>query len=362
MSVPPEVSAISRKRDPAIEAYRGLAILLVVMGHAQVIGFRFAGAEHGTWNFYVSLLGREVSSCANAVFLAISGYLLGAVLIESKAQYAAFLRKRLARVLIPYLIWSVVFTAVYGALGRPFSVPDFLLRLAIGGVDGPYYFIVLLMQCYLLMPVCQKLANTRYAFHILVPLHLAYIALVYVIRLRVLTADSYLGLPVYMFYNVPFLAWFTFFFLGVYLRSYPAVLSRIRPQWLAMGVLVCYFAAWAESLIAAHFGHVEFATSTVRFPCMAYSAFVVLLLFKLRDKAWPSFLHVLSDCAFGIYFTHMFLIRIVDRGLMRVHALYAFQPAYQLVMVVGVVVACLLGIAAMRRIFGKRFAKDYLGL
>jgi fucose 4-O-acetylase-like acetyltransferase len=111
---------------------------------------------------------------------------------------------------------------------------------------------------------------------------------------------------------------------------------------------------------AQHVG-VEFATSIVRFPVMAYSAAMVLLMFKLHNRTWPRVFAVLGQYTFGIFFIHMFLLRVLDKELQRIHWLYLCQPIYQFLMIGLVLGLCWLAITSVRRVIGKDRASKYLG-
>ena len=91
---------ISKKRDPFIDSLKGVAIILVVIGH--VVG-TMLGEDQATQN----VLFRICYSFHMPLFMTISGFLTGGTTKDFK-----WLRKRALRLLLPWVIWTTVFCIV----------------------------------------------------------------------------------------------------------------------------------------------------------------------------------------------------------------------------------------------------------
>ena len=130
---------------------RGIAILLVIGIHTYTIS-PFEGASN------ILRIGiRETLNFAVPLFLAISGFFIAKKNMSSKKIYFSFLKKQLPRVYFPAVLWSLPMLALWLYQGK-----DFLLSLGkvLGCMTfGPYYFIVLIIQLYLLHPVIKKMAE-----------------------------------------------------------------------------------------------------------------------------------------------------------------------------------------------------------
>ena len=85
------------------DVLRGLAIIGVVAIHSSTTGFQF---EHHSFNFNFTVVWRNLLNFSVPLFLAISGYFLAKKKIESLDDYLAFIKKYIARVYIPFFIWS----------------------------------------------------------------------------------------------------------------------------------------------------------------------------------------------------------------------------------------------------------------
>ena len=128
---------------------RGLAILMVIGIHTYTVR-PFGGMGN------ILLIGiREAINFAVPLFLAISGFFIGKKEIANRQEYVAFIRKQVPRVYLPMLVWSlpVVFLWIYKGQNVLMALGKEMLGMAF----GPYYFIPLIIQLYLLHPLIKRL-------------------------------------------------------------------------------------------------------------------------------------------------------------------------------------------------------------
>ena len=127
------------------DALRGLAIIMVVMIHGYSSCYSYPNIPIGSIAF------RNVFNVAVPIFLAISGYFLASKNLNN-GGYGLFLQHQIPRVYIPMLFCSL---------------PLFFVGISHGGRITPfislfscsysvYYFIAVIIQCYLLLPILQK--------------------------------------------------------------------------------------------------------------------------------------------------------------------------------------------------------------
>lgn len=140
------------KRTAYFDFLRGIAILMVVGIHT------FATLPFiGGFNIFAILI-RQIIGCAVPVFLALSGFLLGSKNITSFEQKISFWGKQISKVYIPALLWSIplfVLSLAEGDSGIVKAVAKFFLM-----GFSIYYFIALIIQCYLALPLLQKIDYT----------------------------------------------------------------------------------------------------------------------------------------------------------------------------------------------------------
>lgn len=136
------------QRNLYFDALRGIAIMMVVAIHT------FYACEFDSWLSICAISMREIFNMAVPMFLAISGFFIGRMVFEDKRQVFAFWKKQIPKVYIPVLFWSIPYF-VLAILCEGQSILENVLLFFFCGYSI-YYFIALIVQCYLLLPVMQK--------------------------------------------------------------------------------------------------------------------------------------------------------------------------------------------------------------
>jgi probable poly-beta-1,6-N-acetyl-D-glucosamine export protein len=119
---------------------RALAIVSVVITHAGFSAFRDRQI------MFVAIDTFQLF-CVPA-FLLLSGFFLTNK-PENQNNPGLAVKKRLSRIIPPYLFWSVVLSILnnWGSLPK-FNLLSLLRDILTGSVMPPYYFIVVIIQCY----------------------------------------------------------------------------------------------------------------------------------------------------------------------------------------------------------------------
>lgn len=349
-----------KKRVTSFDAFRGIAIILVVFAHATGFGWGFQD-KPGALNFfnlYYSVFMRNLALFSLPLFLLISGYWLGKSEFHTRGDYWMFLRKRVSRIAVPYLFWSVFFLSLYAvkdalAGESTFSVGGFLLAIALGKADGPYYFILLILQFYVLAPFFCRVGRSTRGMAAMIALHALVIAALYYVRFFYAPDLSYIAV------KLPFLAWLSIFPAGVYLRHHPKVMDRGGAGLFAGLALLLLVLEMAESAVLLETGfHYEFGISDIRVSSILYAFSVVFFFVKFRDREWPQVLVTFGEYAFGIFFIHGIVLRTFAKGFA---PLFAVQPAYQTAISLSTLAVCCLVIFGTRRVVGRGFSSRFLG-
>lgn len=134
---------ISNKRNPYFDLLRGLAILAVIGIHT------YSRQMDNT-----SLVIRQCLNFAVPLFMAISGYMLATKRLDSKAEMIDFWKRQIPKVYVPMIVWSIPYF-VMNCSTKGISLYGILMWF-VGGYSI-YYFIALIVQCYLLLPVLQRI-------------------------------------------------------------------------------------------------------------------------------------------------------------------------------------------------------------
>ena len=124
-----------------IQILRGLAIIAVVLIHTSPGG-------------YSQVWIRPFINWSVPMFLFLSGYLTK---LEND-DWTSLIRKRVLRVMIPYLIWTVVYTI------PNFTPARFLFNLVTAKGAMTLYFIFVYIQMVMLTPVLTKLSKPKFGW------------------------------------------------------------------------------------------------------------------------------------------------------------------------------------------------------
>ena len=135
------------QRNLYFDTLRGIAILRVVAIHT------FIACEFDNFQSICAISMREIFNVAVPLFLAISGFFIGRKKFESNYQIITFWKKQIPKVYIPTLFWSVPYLTL--AVYHQQSLLKNILVFVLCGYSI-YYFIALIIQCYLLLPFIQK--------------------------------------------------------------------------------------------------------------------------------------------------------------------------------------------------------------
>ncbi len=144
-----------RQRIAFLDYARVLACFMVIIVHSCEFfyigdsGLEIKNRDDGLW---VSVID-SAFRCAVPLFVMISAYLL----VPVKESAGLFFRKRLVRVVVPFLIWSVLYATLpylWGAMSAE-DVGRSVLTLTynFNNASGHLWFIYMLLGVYLIMPV-----------------------------------------------------------------------------------------------------------------------------------------------------------------------------------------------------------------
>lgn len=143
-------------RNSYYDFLKGLAIMGVIAIHTMVFNSDPYSLTGSMLAIFRNLLG-----CCVPFFVAASGYFLCNKKVNTKATYLNFIKTRLQTVYRPMLIWGLPWL-ILGLLyvKRPISLYYVLGMYFIGGLSI-LYFINLIIQLYLLLPIIQKIDKNK---------------------------------------------------------------------------------------------------------------------------------------------------------------------------------------------------------
>lgn len=287
---------MQKRRNRSFDVVRALACLMVMLMHSPMPDADVSG-------LVLSSISLICAPCIGLFFM-VSGTLLLPVQADSRT----FLRRWLGKVVAPTLFWTFFYLHVsrlsgeaeWGGLWRsvcsiPFSPQG----------HGVLWFMYVLVGLYLVAPVLSPWLRQAPKGKLRFFLSLWVVTLLYpVLSLFVTVSDGPVG-PLYYFAGYA-----GYFVLGHYLHRH---YRRSSPWLLAAGLLLPLACAAACKL-----GGVEVDFYSVFWYLSAFVAMMCVSWFQaglqfLRGVELPSrisrWLTDFSNCSFGIYLVHIFIMR-----------------------------------------------------
>ena len=282
------------QRNLYFDSLRGIAILMVVAIHT------FIACEFDNFQSICAISMREIFNVAVPLFLAISGFFIGRKKFESNYQIITFWKKQIPKVYIPTLFWSVPYLTL--ALYHQQSLLKNILVFLLCGYSI-YYFIALIIQCYLLLPFIQKKMLNYAMGGVILSLSLICVA--------VISYTNITRFPLIVFAG-PVIVWLIFFWIGVFLSRSE---RNYKIGWIFVGVLISF----ALMLIETKLRHEATGGGYgIKPSSFIFSFLMILLLLSKRmeqkyvkDNIINKVLTVVGDYSFPIYLIHCFVITIV---------------------------------------------------
>ena len=267
--------------------FRAIAIIAVVMIHTT---------PAGQWQVFC----KPFINFAVATFIFLSGYLTKA----DNENWLKFYVRRITRVLVPYIIWTIIYSIPDIQSSGPSALMKYLLC---ANATTTLYYIFVYIQFVLLTPLLGKLAKSPYR-------HLGWlIAPLSVILFKYIPVfgDIQLGKHIELFWNDACLGWFTFYYLGLILGN--RIIDR---QFNIRNLAVLYC---TSLLLQMAEGYLWFTVdpagcgSQLKLSSILSSSIFMLIIYCVLNRGSNEpksrLLCTIGDYSFGIYLVHMMFLK-----------------------------------------------------
>jgi peptidoglycan/LPS O-acetylase OafA/YrhL len=271
-------------------------------------------------------------------FLFVSGFFIAfTVPAQQKTVRWQTVFTRLKYLVIPYLLWSFIKVVMLIAEGRFPGLWKTTQLILTGSITPAYYFVILLIQMYLLSPWLIRFAKSKPAvlLGITAALQILHHSLQYI---AILTPESDTAqifitfLPKWFFLTRLF--WFS---LGIvfclYRKQFSAIFEGKTKIWLGTTILLWLigFFEWEWLTHLSGLGFIEHRETLID----ALYAFAFLMTTLSLDKKkllQRKVVEQIGAQSFGIYLVHVPVMEVAGRGIYHVlPVLLRYQLAFTLI-------------------------------
>jgi len=288
---------------------RAVAIFLVVMIHVSG-QLTNAWGKIPTEQWIIADIYGGIARIAVPLFFMISGYLL----LPRTENLGVFYKKQMTRILIPFVVWSLIYLGWYCWNHDNTCTPSFVGDLLM--VQGTYYhlwFLYSLVSIYLILPVLRLMIKPGTDQSILWYL----IGLWLIVQPLSLITNKFWNFNLKI--SPPLATGFVCYFLLGYLLGEIA-LSRLKMilatlVW-AIGTLITiigtyFFTQYSDQFDSFFYNFVSFSV------ILTSGASFLLLRWISEGKYFTSsgaqaFTRVLATSAFGIYLIHILVLEVLS--------------------------------------------------
>jgi peptidoglycan/LPS O-acetylase OafA/YrhL len=358
---------------------RGIAVIAVVLGHS--IGWIYLGqswvlasmpantalfaSQIGTPVYYLLQSILQLTLCDVPIFIFASGFMLSYVIQNEEALKGGMVFRWIVKVAWPFLIWVMLQIladwlplALFSKKGHP------SLLLSMSEAVKFSYFVVLIIQFYLLAPVIARLAKSHWK--LLVGLSLAiqlatsavwYLAMTGVLNHPI--ANLFLNTSFYGFWS-----WTVYYVLGV---TFGVNLGKVRQHlkpyvpYLAWSCLVFGLASIAETRLLFR-NTAEFIPINWSITSLLYFLAVILTLMMVSDRIkWlKKDMIELGAKSLGIYLSQYIFLDTITRSVYHIYPQLLFSPILFLLLLSGVTLGLVIVVSNAVRRFAPRSVYNFL--
>lgn len=329
-----------------------ISILNVLACIGVVILHTFETGYTSDANFVFEVLIRAIAYCAVPVFFMITG----ATLIDYRERYdtKTFFKKRLLKVSIPLIIWSIIYFIINFFKGK-FSINDLSFKFVfeyffLVKTNPIFWFFVVIIGIYLAIPVISLIPqeSRRKAF-----LYIIIITFVFNQFLPDLLYHLNLNYNYDLKFPLTYSGWISFIFIGYYIDKYEIV-KKHRVIIYVLGIIGFLTMVVPTIFISYHKNEsCSWFDEYYDAPCVLYSA-SVFWFFKNKinnnqivTKIMP-FFNFVAPTTLGIYVLH-----IAIRDFLRYFYTYSYF-GMNLVLTLSILTICFIVVKIVQKIPGLR--------
>lgn len=324
------VCKIIMAKNEKIQILRALSIFSVVLIHT---------CPNGIWQ----VICRPFINFGVATFIFLSGYLTKL----DNDNWLFFYKKRILKVLIPYIIWNILYSLANGC-----GVKQIIVNLITTKSAAQLYFVFVYIQFVILTPLLGKFIKSKFNW---VGWLIAPVSTI-IFKYYWLLSGKVLNKYIELMWSVCCLGWFTYYYLGLLVGNKIKVCNYNIKK-----LIILYVFSIALQMIEGYgwliLGEVNCGTQLKMTSFLTSSLFILMAYWYISNdkiKMKNKFLILVGDCSFGIYLSHIAIMKVLNLIPFYSHIPYVLNS-------ILVTLLSLICVIIGKKICGVRISK-WLGL
>ncbi|MBR3942736.1 MAG: acyltransferase [Clostridia bacterium] len=326
------------KKKQELNVLNVFLCILVVFIHA--VSEAVTGLPRDSASFAVLYMAWKAATVAVPAFLFVSGVKLSLSLAAKPQSFGKFFAGKLLKIYLPYVLYVVLYYVSFVLCKWfPFEVKALCSYIFIGDLAAHFYFIVILMQFFLLMPLLKWLIE-RYNATFLLGISLLITLLFGQFLPDILRALS--GGRIEFLYNDRLFTSYLFYYvLGMIVgRKYNAFTAFLKEN---KGLIVFFGAfvlilnvgfSYYERKAGVWFGfsnlvHMTYCMGVLPLLCLAAKSISKCKFFE------SGFFKTANAASFGVYLMHLLVMFILNEYLKGFGLLEAFGIRFVVVLMLS---------------------------
>lgn len=327
---------MENKKEGRIFQYdlmRFLFMLMVLGVHVLSVSKQFSEEYNTTW--IITTIFTDLFLICNPLFFMLSGRFNLKKEFNTKEDYKKFYIKRIATLLVPFLIFSIVIY-IYRNFDN-LSIIDFAKGLLAGNIEGTYWFVYTLLGIIIFSPFFSKMLKNMNLFEK---------KLFFIISFCVntfITVFAVFKIPnIITFEIVGLVHWNFYYLMGEYIEE---IFSTRKSRKIIMLIGLLTFALQFILRCTINTGY-RLSDPNPLLTLQALALYFFVLEFvKIKNEKVKNVISYFSKYSYIFYLLHMTVINFVDNffnmhinaGLNLVFALCIFIISFIITMCIAIV-------------------------
>ncbi|MFB9974868.1 acyltransferase [Allobacillus sp. GCM10007489] len=302
---------MSKQYIEEIPIIRSIACLMVVLVHVTAQNYTGDGYAN-----QISLYLNQFARLGTPIFAVISAFLLTNSLKRKKFSLQKFFKSRATKIVSPFIIWSFIYLGLKLYLDQDIfsSGKQIANYFLIGDAHYHLYFIVTIIQFYLIFPFFQFIKNKKTYIHLFIisiPINYLWINKLYPDSILIFEDFNYL-----LTHRSFILNWISYFFFGGILSVYFEEIKGFVIRYKSI-VFLTAVSMVLIIFIDVYSGVTFNSTRTENL----YNIPIVVIFLLLLATQWPNMsklkqsFTLIGNYSMGIYLVHPLVLFFLKREL-----------------------------------------------